>query len=141
MDVPQRAGIMVRQVDNVHVSLDFTTKLVPIVTIEPHGSNCFYSTMALNMPWKEMHGKEVTGAAADMEIVGKKHGLRIARLRNPQTRVTSLGVASPSPKVVHKAMMRTGEVTCVCVPDEMIMNAAISFAGNETPLSHLRCDY
>ena len=93
--------------------------------------------MALNEPWTDMHGEEVKGVATDIEIVEKEHGLRIARLQNPETRVTSLGPASPTPKVVHRAMMRMGQVTCVCVPDEMIMSAAISFAGNETSLSHL----
>ena len=118
-----------------YASLGLTTKLVPIVAIEPLGSSCFYSTMALNMPWKEMHGQDVRGPATDMEVVEKKHGLRTARLRNVKTRVTSLGAAAPAPKVVHRAMMRNGEVVCICVPDEMIMSAAISFAGNETPHS------
>jgi len=35
--------------------------------------------------------------------------------------------------------MRDGGVTYVCVPDEMMMSAAISFAGNATLLPHLRC--
>jgi L-serine/L-threonine ammonia-lyase len=122
-------------------SLGLTKKLVPIVTIEPLGYNCFYSTMALNEPWKEMHGEEVRGVATDMEIVEKEDGLRIARLRKSNTRVATLGPASPTLKVVHRAMMRMGGVTCVCVPDEMMMGAAISFTGNEAPLSHLQCNH
>ena len=118
------------------MSLDLTTNPVPIVTIQPLGSNGFYSTMALNEPWKDVHGEEVKGVAKDMKIVKKEHVLRIAHLRSPKTRITSLVPASPTLKVVRRAMMRMGEVTCVCVPDEMTLSAAISFAGNETPLSH-----
>jgi len=88
-----------------------------------------------------MHGQEVRGAATDIKIVKKERGLRIVRLRNPKSRLTSLGPASPTLKVVQRAMMRMGEVTCVCLPDEMMMNAAVSFAGNGTPFSHLQCNY
>ena len=96
--------------------------------------------MALNMPWKEMyHIKEIKGMAKDVNIKEIGQGSRITRLLNPKTRATSLNAASPAPKVVHSAMMRTGEVTCVCVPDEMMMSTAVSFAGNAASLSHLRC--
>ena len=140
MNAPQ-AGVMVGQFGCDSVLLDLIPKVVPIVAIEPLGANCFYSTMALNEPWKYMHGQEIRGAATDIDIEEKEHGLRIARLRNPKTRVTSLGAASPHPKVVDRAMMRTGGVVCVCVPDEMVMSTAISFAGDVTPLSYLRCDH
>jgi len=120
------------------VAPDLTTEIVPIVAIEPLGSNCFYSSMALNMPWKEMYQiEEIEGMATDVKIEEIRQGSRITRLLNPKTRATSLEAASPPPKVVHRAIMRTGEVTCVCVPDEMMMSTAISFAGNTTPLSHL----
>jgi len=120
------------------VVLELITKVVPIVVIEPLGSNCFYSSMALNMAWREMyHIEEIKGTATDVEITEVGQGSRIAHLRSPKTRVTSPGAASPAPKVVHRAMMRSGGVTCVCVPDEMMMSAAISFAGKVTLLSHL----
>ena len=93
------------------VSLDLTTKPVPIVTIQPLGSNGLYSTMALNEPWKDVHGEEVKGEAKDMKIVKKEHVLRIAHLRSPRTRIASLVLASPTLKVVRRAMMRMGEVT------------------------------
>ena len=81
--------------------------------------------------------EDIKGAATGMSIKKIGEGSRIARLRNPQTRATSLVATSPPPKVVSRAMMRTGEVTCVCVPDEMMMSTAISFAGDAIPLSHL----
>ena len=116
---------------------ELITKVVPVVVIEPLGSNSLYSSMALNMPWKEMHGQEIEGVATDIDIEKIKHGSKIAHLRNPKTRVKFLGATAPSPESVSRIMMRNGEVICVCVPDEMMMSAAISFAGNATPLSHL----
>ena len=124
-----------------YVSLDLIMNAVPIVVIEPLGSNCFYSSMALNSAWKEIYELEdIKGVATDMDIVKKGRGLRIAHLRKLETRATSLGATSPAPKVVDKAIVRIGEVICVCVPDEMIMSAAISFAGKVTPLSRIQCD-
>ena len=73
-------------------------RLVPIVAIELLGPNCFYSTMALNEPWKGMYGEEVR--ATDINIVEKERGLRIAQLRNPKSRLTSLGPASLTLKIV-----------------------------------------
>jgi len=78
----------------------------------------------------------VEGVAADMEIVGKESGTRIAYIRNHKTRVKSLVAPWPPKRVLDLASMRTGSVISLCVPDEMIMSAAISFAGNPTPLSH-----
>ena len=113
-------------------------RLVPIVAIELLGPNCFYSTMALNEPWKEMYGEEVR--ATDIKIVKKERGLRIAQLRNPKSRLTSLGPASLTLKIVSRAMVWMGEVTCAHLPNERMLNA-ISFAGNGTLFSHLQCNH
>ena len=75
----------------------------------------------------------IKGVAVDMEIVGKETSTRIAHLRSHKTRVKSLVAPWPSKKVVDRASMRIGSVISVCVPDEMMMSAAISFAGNPTP--------
>jgi len=124
----------------VCVTPDLITRTVPIVAIEPLGSNCFYSSMALNMPWKEMYQiEDIKGMATDMNIKEIGEGLRVAHLRSVKTCATSLAAPSPAPKTIDRAMMRTGEVTCVCVPDEMMMSTAISFAGDAIPPSHLRC--
>ena len=88
-----------------------------------------------------MHGEEIQGVATDMDIKERKRGLKIAHLRNPRSRVTYPGAASPAPKVVDRAGMRIGGVICICVPDEMMMSAAVSFAGNATPLSYFCCDH
>lgn len=132
---------MVRKFDNVRVPLNPTTKLAPAVTIESHGPNYFHSTTALSTPQKEMRGQDVRWVMTDMGIAEKEHGPSIAHLRNPKTRITSLDGVSPAPKVFDRAIIRIGEAICICVPDEMMMGTAISFAGNGIPLSHLRCDY
>jgi len=122
----------------LRMSLGLIMNAVPIVAIEPLGSNCFYSSMALNSAWKEIYELEdIQGVATDMDVVKKGRDSRIVHLRKLETRATSLGATSSSPKLIHDAIMRIGEVICVCVPDEMMMSAAISFAGKATSLSHL----
>jgi L-serine/L-threonine ammonia-lyase len=83
---------------------------------------------------------DIRGVAADMDIVEGRSGTRIAHLRSHETRATSLKAASPAPKLVSRVMQRNAGAICVCVPDEMMMSAALSFAGNVPPLSRLQRD-
>ena len=135
------AGVTVRQHNCPTFHHTLTASAVPIVVIEPIGSNAFYSSMALNMSWREMYQLEdIKGIAADMDIVEGRSGTRIAHLRSHETHVTSLTAASPAPKIVSRAILRDAGAICVCVPDEMMMSAALSFAGNASPLSRLLCN-
>lgn len=83
--------------------------------------------MALNMPWRELYQiEEIKGAVTDIDITEIGQGSKIVQLRSLKTRVTSPGAASPVLRVLDRAVMRNGGVTCVCVPDEMMMSAATS---------------
>jgi L-serine/L-threonine ammonia-lyase len=53
----------------------------------------------------------------------------LARVNKPSSRATSLGASSPSAGVVKMALEREGGIKCVCVPDELAMQTANSFAG------------
>jgi len=118
------------------VPLDLTAKLVSVVATEPLGSNYFH----LLWPPIRRRRKHMR-VATDVRIIEQEHGSRTADLQHLKTCVTPLRGASPAPKVVRGAAIRAGEVMYVCVRDEMMMGAAISFAGNAIPLSHLQRDY
>lgn len=98
---------------------------MPIVAMETLGSNCFYSSMALNSNWKG--GK---GIPEDTDVTfDEDHNVKVANLKQISSRASSLGACSPAPGVVGMALRRKGEVKCVCVPDAMSMGASVSFAG------------
>ena len=102
---------------------------VSLVTVETHGSNCFYQSLSLNdghfsgslgsRPLKEGTRAEYR---ADYDVT-------VAHLSALTSRATSLGAASPSAAAVKMALQRSGSTKSVCIPDAMAMQASLSFAG------------
>ncbi|KAI0362690.1 tryptophan synthase beta subunit-like PLP-dependent enzyme [Trametes cingulata] len=112
---------------------------VPLVTVETHGSNCFYQSLSLNEgPFAgEVASREVPAGTRAERVA--EHDVTIAHLSSLTSRATSLGASSPSAAVVKKALQRKGGVKSVCVPDEMAMQAALNFAEDHKMLLELAC--
>lgn len=102
---------------------------VPVVTLETHGSNCFYQSVGLNP------GKWNVAAHLPPHVEAlhdPKTGVALALLSALPSRATSLGASSPAAGIVRLALDRAGEIRCVCIPDEMAMQAVCKFAGECT---------
>lgn len=96
---------------------------MPLVILETTGSNCFYQSIALNR-------NPQLSLPTTVEIVdGGEHNVRLAHLTKLKSRASSLGASLPSAGVIKMALERKGGVKCVCGPDELAMQAAVSFAG------------
>ncbi|KAI0831064.1 tryptophan synthase beta subunit-like PLP-dependent enzyme [Trametes gibbosa] len=99
---------------------------VPLVTVETHGSNCFYQSLSLNNgPTRAEHDAE--------------HSVDVAHLSRLTSKATSLGASSPSAAIVKKALERKGGVKSICIPDEMAMQAALNFADDHKTMVELAC--
>ncbi|KAI8998849.1 tryptophan synthase beta subunit-like PLP-dependent enzyme [Trametes punicea] len=112
---------------------------VPLVTVETHGSNCFYQSLSLN------DGPFAGGAASKPVPEGirpercDEHNVTVAHLATLKSKATSLGASSPAAAIVRKALDREGGIKSVCIPDELAMQAAINFAEDHKILVELAC--
>jgi L-serine/L-threonine ammonia-lyase len=96
--------------------------IVPIVALETDGSNVFYQSYLLNKI--NIPVESEVSVVLDIE-----HNISLAKLPRIASRAGSLGATSPSAQCVKMALQRSGPVTCVSVPDELSMIAALSFAS------------
>jgi L-serine/L-threonine ammonia-lyase len=100
------------------------------VAMETHGSNCFYQSISLNPgPFASSPLTPEDGVEAMHDAT---HDCRYAKLSKLTSRASSLGASWPSPGVVKHALQRLGGVKCVCVSDEMAMQTALRFAGEDS---------
>ncbi|KAI0371722.1 tryptophan synthase beta subunit-like PLP-dependent enzyme [Pilatotrama ljubarskyi] len=112
---------------------------VPLVTVETHGSNCFYQSLSLNEgPFVgDLTSRSIPAGTRAVRVA--EHDVTVAHLSCLTSRATSLGASRPSAAVVKKALQRQGGVRSVCVPDEMAMQAALNFAEDHKMLLELAC--
>ena len=116
-----------RSLNNHTVTL--TLSVVPLVTVETHGSNCFYQSLSMNDgPFVgDVASRAIpNGTTAEHNT---QHGVTVAHLASLTSKATSLGASSPSAAVVKMALEREGGTACVTISDEMAMESALSFAG------------
>ncbi|TBU32291.1 tryptophan synthase beta subunit-like PLP-dependent enzyme [Dichomitus squalens] len=112
---------------------------VPLVTAETHGSNCFYQSLALNeSPFSGSVSSRILPEGISAKY-SEEHNVTLAHLSKLTSRATSLGAIYPSGAVVRKALDRSGDVRSFCVPDEMTMQTALSFAEDHKMLVELAC--
>ncbi|KAI0807249.1 tryptophan synthase beta subunit-like PLP-dependent enzyme [Fomes fomentarius] len=109
---------------------------VPLVTVETHGSNCFYQSLALNDGPFSGDGHPPEGTRVEF---CEEHNVTIAHLEKLTSRATSLGASSPSAGVVRLALERSGGIKSVCIPDELAMQASLHFAEDHKTLAELAC--
>ncbi|KAL1967378.1 hypothetical protein VTN77DRAFT_3163 [Rasamsonia byssochlamydoides] len=108
-----------------------------IVALETRGADCFYYSMLLNRPLTAKDAERslppgVTVLHDEDAAISLAHFSTI-------TSKACLGAASPAPAVVRMALQRTTPVTCVVVPDEMSMHAAVCFARDHKTIVELAC--
>ncbi|PIL23788.1 hypothetical protein GSI_13538 [Ganoderma sinense ZZ0214-1] len=112
---------------------------VPLVTVETHGSNCFYQSLSLNEgPFAGSTASRAPPEGTSVEDC-KEHNVTLARLAKLNSRATSLGATSPSGAVVKKALDRNSGVKSICIPDELAMQTALCFAEEHKTLVELAC--
>ncbi len=103
--------------------------IVPLVTVETHGSNCFYQSLSLNDgPFSGSVVSRPPPEGTSAEYC-EEHNVTLANLAKLDSQATSLGASSPSGAVVKKALDRRGGVKSICIPDELAMQTVLSFAG------------
>ncbi|KAJ8455336.1 hypothetical protein ONZ51_g12504 [Trametes cubensis] len=112
---------------------------VPLVTVETHGSNCFYQSLSLNDgPFAgDVASRPVPEGTRPEHCT--EHNVTVAHLATLKSKATSLGASSPSAAVVRKALNRKGGVRSICIPDEMAMQAVLNFAEDHKTLVELAC--
>ncbi|KAI1792580.1 tryptophan synthase beta subunit-like PLP-dependent enzyme [Ganoderma leucocontextum] len=109
---------------------------VPLVTVETHGSNCFYQSLSLN------EGPFYGGVSSRPRPDGtttehcEEHNVTLAHLSKLNSRASSLGASSPSGAIVKKALDRSGGVKSICISDELAMQTTLSFAGIQIAEDH-----
>ena len=99
---------------------------VPLVILETTGSNCVYQSIALNRD--SQPNRETLPSTVEV-VEDPKYNIKLAHLTKLSSRASSLGASIPSAGVIKMALERKGGVKCVCGPDELAMQAALSFAG------------
>ncbi|KZT11494.1 tryptophan synthase beta subunit-like PLP-dependent enzyme [Laetiporus sulphureus 93-53] len=109
---------------------------VLLVALEPTGSNCFYQSLAANAGAWPVSSTLPEDTRVEHNGI---HNVEVAHLSKLTSRATSLGASSPAAAVVKMALERSGGVESVCVPDEMIMQAALLFAEEHKMLAELAC--
>jgi len=111
---------------------------VPIVALETIGSNCFFHSMSCN--GKRFNHIDKT-LPQDVDVVyDEEEGVTLARFNKFTSKASgSLGASQPASKVVKMALEREGGVKCVSVPDELSMQALVSFANDHKLLAELAC--
>ncbi|GLB37987.1 putative pyridoxal-phosphate dependent enzyme [Lyophyllum shimeji] len=111
---------------------------VPIVALETIGCNCFFHSMSCNAG-RFNHVNKVLPPDVDV-LYDEKERVTLARFDKFTSRAsTSLGASQPSAKVVKMALERKGGTKCVSVPDELAMQALVSFADDHKLLVELAC--
>lgn len=108
---------------------------VPLVTLETHGSACFYHSMAMN----NKRDWNYAAPAGISEEHDEGYGVALAHLSKIESSASSLGASSPAPGIVKMALEREGRVVCVTVPDALSMQATCSFAEDHKFLVELAC--
>lgn len=99
------------------------------MTVETHGSNCFYQSLSLNEgPFSGSVLSRPLSEGTTAEYC-QEHNVTLARLAKLDSRATSLGATSPSGAIVRKALQRGGGVKSICIPDGLAMQTALSFAS------------
>lgn len=118
-----------------NIELNMIRCIVPLITMETSGSNCFYQSLALNKgPFK---GGPLS-PPSNVEVVHDPlTGVIVARLLKISSLASSLGASIPSPAVVKMALERTGGVKSVHATDVMAMQSCLSFAGTWSYSSYL----
>lgn len=111
---------------------------VPIVALETIGSNCFFHSMSCN---GERFNHIDKSLPQDVDIIfAEEEGVNLARFNKFTSKASgSLGAPQPASKVVKMALEREGIVKCVSVPDELSMQALVSFADDHKLLVELAC--
>ena len=106
----------------------FNATTVPIVTLETTGSDCFYESMALNNG--RFNSVEKNLPPGVNLIYNDQHSLYLAHFTEFSSKASgSLGASEPAVEVVKMALERPGGVKTLSVPDELSMEALISFAS------------
>ena len=102
---------------------------VPLVTVETHGSNCFYQSLSLNEgPFAGSVSSRPVPEGTTVEHC-EENKVKLAHLAKLSSRATSLGASSPSGAIVRKALDRSGGVKSICISDELAMQTTLLFAG------------
>ncbi|KAG9318393.1 tryptophan synthase beta subunit-like PLP-dependent enzyme [Chiua virens] len=109
---------------------------VPVVSLETHGSNCFYHAISLNT---QGFGSKTSSLPSSIPPeapytvqISEEYQVAIPYMRTLTSRAASLGATSPAPGVVRMALDHAGEVKCVCISDEFAMSTARAFAGEQS---------
>nr|VWO94564.1 Zn(2)-C6 fungal-type domain-containing protein [Ganoderma boninense] len=111
---------------------------VPLVTVETHGSNCFYQSLSLNDgPFAGSVASRPAPEGMSVEHC-VPHNVNLAHLSKLSSRATSLGASLPSGAIVRKALDRSGGVKSICISDEMAMQTTLLFADHKF-LAELAC--
>lgn len=97
--------------------------LVPVVSMETHGSACFYHSVLSNT-LDSYTLPEGTVSNVDLETQ-----VKVATIPCIASRASSLGAITPSARIVKMALDRPGPVHCVTVADELAMRVVAEFAG------------
>ncbi|KAG5645816.1 hypothetical protein DXG03_005157 [Asterophora parasitica] len=111
---------------------------VPIVALETIGSDCFFHTMSIN---GGRFNSDKKSLPPDVETVyDEASGLTLAYFTKFSSRASgSLGASQPATRVVKRSLEREGGVQCVSVPDELSMQALITFADDHKLFVELAC--
>ncbi|KAF5387083.1 hypothetical protein D9615_001802 [Tricholomella constricta] len=111
---------------------------VPIVALETIGSDCFFHSMSCNSGRFNSVKKSLP---PDVDVVyDEENSLTLAHFNKFTSKASgSLGASQPAAKVVKMALEREGGVKCVSVPDELSMQALVSFADDHKLLVELAC--
>jgi L-serine/L-threonine ammonia-lyase len=109
------------------------SSVVHIVALETQGGDSFYHSVLTT------ESASHTLPAGVTSTVSSEHGVAIATFSAITTLATSLAATSSAGSVIKMAVDRRenggGGLTCVTVPDELSMQAALEFAGKHAPLS------
>ncbi|KAF8061480.1 tryptophan synthase beta subunit-like PLP-dependent enzyme [Lyophyllum atratum] len=111
---------------------------VPIVALGTIGSDSFFHSMSCN---GERFNHINKSLPPDVDVVyDEETGVTLAHFNKFTSKASgSLGASQPSAKVVKMALEREGDVKCVSVPDELSMQALVSFADDHKFLVELAC--
>ena len=96
---------------------------VPVVSMETHGSACFYHSVLLNQSPSYALPEGAVGT------FDPEYEVKVATLPRVTSRATSLGAITPAAGVVKMAVARPGPVHCVTISDELAMQVVGEFAG------------
>ncbi|KAJ3515560.1 hypothetical protein NLJ89_g1676 [Agrocybe chaxingu] len=111
---------------------------VQLVALETMGSDCFFWSLSLN--GDRFNSVEKTLPSGVNLVRNEEHDLDLAHFTTFSSRASgSLGASEPAARVVQMALERPGGVTTTTVPDELSMDALVSFANDHKFLVELAC--